>query len=156
MRSHQHQSGSIINGTTTISPGKVIDSMIYSSDPAHSPRSPLSFSNLLPSFLPTSGTAGALIGALLLALTCEHLYGFFLASIRHALERALWRGSEEETKLRRRDWEQRQEAINRKGLGNTHLPQKAVEKISIPDDAFWSSQSGDVGLSVIQGISKTE
>lgn len=154
MRSHQHLSGSIINGTTT--PGKVVDSMIYSLDPAQSPRSPLSFSNLLPSFLPTSGTAGALIGALLLALTCEHLYGFFLAGIRHALERALWRGSDEETTLRRRDWEQRQEALHRKGLGNTQLPQKAVEKLSTPDDAFWSSQNEDLGLSVIQGNSKSE
>jgi anoctamin-10 len=154
MRSHQHDSSSIVNGTNT--PGKIVDSTIYSSDPAHSQRSPLSFSNLLPSGLPTSGSAGALIGALLLAFVCEHLYSILLAGVRHALERILWRGSEEETTLRRRDWEQRREALNHSNLAsNKDLPERAVGN-DTSGDLFWESQGEDVGLSVIKGSSKSE
>jgi len=144
-----------MNGT---SPGKIVDSIVYPSDPSHSPRSPLSFSNLLPSSLPTSGAAGALVAALLLALASEHVYGIILKGVRHVLERALWRGSEEETTLRRREWEQRQEALNHSGLANKSLPGQSEKTGLRPEssDPFWNSSSGDVGLSVIQGTSKSE
>lgn len=161
MRTHLHDTtnSSGVNGTYT-TPGKVVDSIFYSSDPAHSARSPLSFSNLLPSFLPTSGAGGALVGALLLALTCEHIYALLRAGVRHTLERTLWRGSEEETTLRRREWEQRQEALNHSGLAKDlssfHHNEKIFKQNDL-NDPFWaSSNGGDVGLSVIQGTSKTE
>lgn len=159
MRTHVHDPASHgINGTQT-TPGKVVDSILYSSDPAHSARSPLSFSNLLPSLLPTSGAGGALVGALLLALTCEHIYALLRAGVRHTLERTLWRGSDEETTLRRREWEQRQEALNHSGLAKDLSSSHQSEKIFKQDDSndsFWNSSSADVGLSVIQGTSKTE
>lgn len=153
-RTHLHESST--NGT---SPGKIVDSMIYSSDPAHSPRSPLSFSNFLPSFLPTSGASGALIAALLLALTCEHLYGIARAAVRHTLERTMWRGSQEETTLRRREWEQRQEALRSSGISNTeisHRSDKVSAEVEDSNDPFWGSNSEDIGLAVIKGSSKSE
>ncbi|UZJ55207.1 hypothetical protein CBS101457_004527 [Exobasidium rhododendri] len=160
-RTHLHDSGVTLSGNNgTASPGKIVNSILYPTDPAHSPRSPLSFSNLLPSSLPTSGATGALVAALLLALASEHIYGIALGGVRHILERALWKGSEEETILRRREWEQRQETLSHSGLANTALPGKS-EKVGIQtesNDPFWSSSSvgGDVGLSVIQGSSKRE
>lgn len=150
MRSHLHPTSSQYNGTT---PGKVVDSIVYPHDPAHSPRSPLSFSNFLPSFLPTSGRAGALIAALLVALASEHVYGVARAFVRHILERALWRGSEEETTLRRREWESRRDTLARVGHGpsdNSTAPPAADE------EGFFATQPNAVLAVQNSASSKSE
>lgn len=164
LRSHLHPGGGIgsqVNGT---SPGKVIDSIVYPSDPTHMQRSPLSFSNLLPSSLPTSGTAGALLASLLLALAAEHVYGMMRSSVRHLLERALWRGSAEETALRRREWLSRRDALDRSGLSTSMAGRAAPPQPPGAAQATSSSGTGagfwrsalDEGRGAIEASSKSE
>lgn len=156
LRSHLHPGGA--DGTT---PGKVVDSIVYPSDPAHSPRSPLSFSNLLPSNLPSSGTAGALLASLLLALAAEHIYGIMRSGVRHILERALWRDSEEETILRKREFQSRKDALERSGMGAAAvdaLKAAAPTHIGAPENgekAFWR-EAEEEGKSIIQQSSKSQ
>lgn len=153
MRTHLHPSpAQFRNGTTT--PGKLVDSIVYPHDPAHTPRSPLSFSNFLPSFLPTSGTSGALIAALLVALASEHTYGVARAFVRHVLERALWRGSEEETTLRRREWESRRDTLARVGHGA--LPEGTSSLASNDAEGFYATQSNVVQAVQNSASSKSE
>lgn len=156
LRSHLHPGGGNVNGTT---PGKLVDSIVYPSDPSHSPRSPLSFSNLLPSSLPTSGTAGALLASLLLALASEHVYGIVRSAVRHLLERALWRGSEEETILRRREWQSRRDALERSGMGSqaaAALKAAAPSSVGAAESTgFWRSAEEE-GKRLIEASSKSE
>lgn len=149
MRTHLHP-GVQANGTS--------GGLFYSADPANSAQSPLSFSHLLPSFLPTSGASGAMIAALLVALASEHGYGLVLASIRHVLERALWRGSEEEITLKRREWEAKREAVGRARLG-TEISEKAAAEGTaaqgLAAEDFWD-RTRDEGLNIITSAGKTE
>ncbi len=62
----------------------------------------LSFTRVLPSNIPTSGPAGAIVAAVLVALLAEHVYGLVRSGVRHVLERLIWRGSNEELVVRRR------------------------------------------------------
>lgn len=162
LRSHLHPGGTQperVNGTT---PGKIVDSIVYPSDPTNMERSPLSFSNLLPSSLPTSGTAGALLASLLLALAAEHIYGVARSAVRHLLDRALWRGSVEETILRRREWQARKDALERSGLSSTlssrapppRTPSSAAA-VTTGTAGFWRAPLEE-GLAVIQSSSKSE
>lgn len=156
LRTHLHPGGA--DGST---PGKVVDSIVYPSDPAHSARSPLSFSRLLPSTLPTSGTAGALIASLLLALAAEHIYGIMRKGVRHILERALWRDSEEETMLRKREFQSRKDALERSGMGAAAvnaLKAAAPTHIGAPENdqrAFWRGAEEE-GKSIIEQSSKSQ
>lgn len=152
MRSHLHPGGGIdgVNATTAAS------SLFYSSDPAHSARSPLSFSNLLPSFLPTSGAAGAMVAALLVALASEHGYGIVRASVRHVLERVLWRDSDEDVTLKRREWEAKREAVGRSKVGGDEQVKRASTTAADEDSGDFWHPSRDVGLSAIQSSGKTE
>jgi hypothetical protein len=158
LRSHLHPGGESgrVHGTT---PGKIVDSIVYPSDPANTARSPLSFSNLLPSYLPTSGTAGAVIASILLALAAEHVYGILRAAVRHVLDRALWRGSAEEIILRRREWQNRQEALERTGASvqaKEAVKAASPSRVGAPQQhGFWRSVEYDA-QAVFEGAAKSE
>ncbi|CEH13517.1 Protein required for meiotic chromosome segregation [Ceraceosorus bombacis] len=121
----------------------------------------LPFCSLLPKFLPCSSAVSALATALLLSLVAERAYSVVRSAAQHLLERALWRGSEEETVLRRREWQSRQLAVQQHvssgnstgAAGPLDIPARDASIISaqeaLPDAAFWDP-TGDVGLSVIQ------
>lgn len=152
MRTHLHPGG----GSAGINATEAASSLLYSSDPAHSARSALSFSNLLPSFLPTSGTSGAMIAALLVALASEHGYGIVRAALRHVLERVLWRGSEEEVMLKRREWEAKRDAVGKYRVDALSEKRDAnatrEEEIT---EGFWD-RSRDEGINIVQGSGKME
>ncbi|CAO1627089.1 unnamed protein product [Jaminaea pallidilutea] len=157
MRTHLHPGGDVdgINATEAGS------NLFYSMDPANSKRSPLSFSNILPSFLPTNGASGAMVAALLVALASEHGYGIMRASIRHVLERALWKDSQEEVTLKRREWEAKREALGKAHVGSTTTTSSSEKRAHGEEDDekpvgdFWSAER-DVGLETIRSSGKTE
>lgn len=152
MRSHLHPGGGVDGAKANITGSN----LFYSLDPEHAKRSSLSFSNLLPSFLPTSGPAGAMVAALLVALASEHGYGIARAAVRHVLERALWKHSEEETLLKRREWEAKREAVAKARLPTEkeQIPPTPAADTSVTEN-FWR-QERDVGLHAIQSSGKTE
>lgn len=124
-------------------------------------QSLLSFSRLLPSNIPTSGPAGAIIAAVLVALLAEHVYALVRSGVRHILERLIWRGSNEEMIVRRREWVLRVETLKSHVEAQVDRDEESLEKIrsSLSADAgagaFWSPEK-DVGRSAIQGLGKTE
>ncbi|CAO1638635.1 unnamed protein product [Sympodiomycopsis kandeliae] len=133
-------------------------SLFYSNDPSNSAQSPLSFSRLLPSFLPKSGASGAMIAALLVALASEHGYGLIRTAVHHVLERAIWRNSQEEITLKRREWEMKREAVGKSNIqeNDGQLSEKVARRDVGQDvGGFWDSQR-DVGLNAIQTAGKTE
>lgn len=129
------------------------------------PQSAFSFSHVLPSFLPTSGSSGALIAALLSALASEHAYGIFRVGVRHLLERIVWRDSEEEIELRKGEWEKRKLAAksalkgnlgNDQGQGQQGLGKKEIQlDLDERKGGFWNSEN-NVGAEVIENSGKTE
>lgn len=155
LRTHLHPGGSGLNGGGN----STASSLFYSSDPANSSQSPLSFSRLLPSFLPTSGASGAMIAALLVALASEHGYGIVRSAVHHVLERALWRNSREEITLKRREWEAKREAVGKARLQEDESSgnEKAVARRAptLDEGGFWDPQR-DAGLSAIQNVGKVE
>lgn len=159
MRTHLHPGGGV--DASQSAGGNITSNLFYSSDPAHSSQSPLSFSRLLPSFLPTSGAAGAMIAALLVALASEHGYGLVRSAIHHVLERALWRNSREEITLKRREWEAKREAVGKARVQEEELSEKAGAAnakrggVVANESGFWDPQR-DVGLNAIQTAGKTE
>lgn len=123
-------------------------------------QSVLSFSRLLPKSVPTSGPAGAIVAAVLVALLAEHVYGVMRSGVRHILERLIWRGSNEEMIVRRREWVLRVETMKShvEGEGEVASEEKIRETLSAGegrDGGFWSKDK-DVGLSAIQSLGKTE
>ncbi|CAO1617116.1 unnamed protein product [Parajaminaea phylloscopi] len=157
MRTHLHPGAGLpaVNGSAS--------SLFYSSDPEHSKRSLLSASNILPSFLPTHGAAGAMTGAFLVALASEHGYGIARAAVRHILERVLWKDSAEEVLLKRREWEARRDAVAKvrgpsAAAGDEKLGGAAKRDTSNDgpaDVSFWAKER-DVGLEAIQSSGKVE
>ena len=116
-------------------------------------QSVLSFSRLLPRSIPTSGPGGAIVAALLVALLAEHVYGLMRSGVRHILERLIWRGSNEEMLVRRREWILRVETLK------SHVDADPTDPAGQPDEqsdaGFWSSDK-DVGHSSVHGSGKTE
>lgn len=151
LRTHLHPGGGGGSGTNMTS------TLFYNTDPANSSQSPLSFSRLLPSFLPTSGASGAMIAALLVALASEHGYGLVRSAIHHVLERALWRNSREEITLKRREWEAKREAVGKARVQEDELSEKAARRgvTTSSSGGFWDAER-DVGLNVIQAAGKVE
>ncbi|SPO29722.1 related to IST2 - Plasma membrane protein that may be involved in osmotolerance [Ustilago trichophora] len=120
----------------------------------------LSFSRLLPNHIPTSGPAGAIVAAILVALLAEHVYGVMRSGVRHILERLIWRGSQEEMIVRRREWVLRVETLKSRvegEKGDEITVGADVEKMQggEAEEGFWSSQK-DVGSSAILSSGKTE
>lgn len=110
---------------------------------------------LVPSFLPCSSASSALVAGLLLALVSERVYSVLRTFVRHLLERALWRGSKEETQLRRREWQARQMAVAQHGLqANTPMPPALPDKEGSADSAFWDAD--EEGSTSIAGVQKRE
>ena len=127
---------------------------LHSPTSAQPVQSPLSFSRLLPANVPTSGPAGALVAAVLVALTSEHAYGLFRSGVRHVLERLFWRGSHEEMLVRRREWHLRLDTMRaRAAETDTHSPSATVAQD--PPSEFWVA-SKDVGPDVIRNSGKAE
>ncbi|SPO30830.1 related to IST2 - Plasma membrane protein that may be involved in osmotolerance [Ustilago trichophora] len=122
-------------------------------------QSMLSFSRLLPNHIPTSGPAGAIVAAILVALLAEHVYGVVRSGVRHILERLIWRGSQEEMIVRRREWVLRVETLKSHvegEKGDEFAARDGVEKVGGDGEGgFWSSEK-DVGSSAIFGSGKTE
>ena len=111
---------------------------------------------LVPSFLPCSSAASALVAGLLLALVAERGYSVLRSAVRHLLERALWRGSAEETQLRRRDWQARQMAVAQHGISApTPMPPALPDKEGSADGAFWDAEA-DESSNSIAGVQKRE
>ncbi|GAC96041.1 plasma membrane stress response protein [Pseudozyma hubeiensis SY62] len=118
-------------------------------------QSMLSFSRLLPKSVPTAGAAGAIVAAVLVALLAEHVYGVVRGGVRHVLERLIWRGSNEEMVVRRREWVLRVETLKSHvhGEGEKELVKEIAGGGG--DAGFWSEEK-DVGASAIRGVGKTE
>ncbi|CBQ69260.1 related to IST2-Plasma membrane protein that may be involved in osmotolerance [Sporisorium reilianum SRZ2] len=115
----------------------------------------LSFSRLLPHSIPTSGPAGAIVAAVLVALLAEHVYGLMRSGVRHILERLIWRGSTEEMLVRRREWILRVETL--KSHVDAQAEQMHGDKVGMELDAraFWSADK-DVGSAAIRAAGKTD
>jgi anoctamin-10 len=82
--------------------------------------------------------------ALLLALTASHGYILFRAVVRHILERALWKGSEEEKIVE-----------GASGRGSEDV----VDKVTVTVDGASKDQGGfwvDNGVDEIRRTGKTE
>nr|CDI55310.1 related to IST2-Plasma membrane protein that may be involved in osmotolerance [Melanopsichium pennsylvanicum 4] len=115
-----------------------------------------SFSRLLPQNIPTSGAAGAIVAAVLVALLAEHVYGLVRSGVRHVLERLIWRGSSEEMVVRRREWILRVETLKLHVAAQDEREIK--QKVDVGADqerAFWDEDK-DVGLDAIRTSGKTE
>ncbi|PWY99963.1 hypothetical protein BCV70DRAFT_217012 [Testicularia cyperi] len=164
MRSHIHPSsaGGGYKAFTVTLPGvngTSAETRLGSADT----QSAFSFSRLLPSSIPTSGPAGALVAAVLVALTAEHVYGLIRAAITHILERLIWRGSNEESIVRRREWAIRLETLNSRASNpdqaninpsdSSHTFAKHPANTAIAE--FWN-QSKDVGLQTIRDSAKSD
>lgn len=123
--------------------------------------------------MPTSGPEGALIGALLVALASEHAYGLARAGVGHVLERVLWRGSEEETALRAREWQSRREQLAKAsfpapaagGLAGVAAGEAAASESARrnqdapapqPSEGSFFAPEMDVGLQIIRDSGKTD
>lgn len=132
MRSHVHPSNFGVNTTDA--------------------QSALSFSRLLPKSIPTAGPTGAIVAGILVALLAEHVYAVMRSGVRHILERLIWRGSNEEMIVRRREWVLRVETL--KSHWDGQQDEVAVEKVD-QAGGFWSKEK-DVGASAIQELGKTE
>lgn len=125
-------------------------------------QSRFSFSRLVPSHIPTSGAAGAIVAAVLVALLAEHVYALVRSGIRHILERLIWRGSHEEMVVRRREWVLRVETLKSHVHGQIDVAEGGLESIreSLSGDVrsaagFWSKDK-DVGATAIHNSGKTE
>lgn len=121
------------------------------------PQSTFSFSHFLPSFLPTSGSSGALVAAILSALASEHAYGIFRVGVRHLLERVVWRDSKEEIALRKGECEARKTSAKSAFKGNAEeggeYERRALAEGK--EDEFWNEEK-NVGMEVIENSGKTE
>ncbi|SPC67836.1 related to IST2 - Plasma membrane protein that may be involved in osmotolerance [Ustilago sp. UG-2017b] len=125
--------------------------------PAAGSQSMLSFSRLLPRNIPTSGPAGAIVAAVLVALLAEHVYGLVRTLVRHILEKLVWRGSNEEMLVRRREWVLRVETL-KSHADAEGVEEKVREQLSVgqgEEEAFWSTER-DVGAGAIRDSGKTE
>ncbi|CDS01550.1 related to IST2-Plasma membrane protein that may be involved in osmotolerance [Sporisorium scitamineum] len=139
MRSHLHPSG-FANSSDV----KGVDA-----------QSVLSFSRLLPKGIPTSGPAGAIVAAVLVALLAEHVYGLVRSGVRHILERLIWRGSNEEMIVRRREWILRVETL-KSHVEQADQQQGSGEKLEVDEaGGFWSKEK-DVGAEAVRGSGKIE
>jgi hypothetical protein len=123
-------------------------------------QSAFSLSRLLPSSLPTSSPAGALVAAFILVLTAEHLYSLVRGGVRHILERLVWRGSHEEMVVRRREWLLRVATLESHVRELDAGPAETTTDIpsSVPDishPAFWASEN-DIGPDAIRSTGKTQ
>lgn len=116
---------------------------------------------MLPAFLPRSGTAGALAASLLFALICEQAYGVIVQITRHVLERILWRSSPEETKVRRKQWDNRVSLVEQlqqasiAGRRSNQTPTLLTRDRVHPDYSFWDP-THDTGLNMILSGAKSE
>ena len=119
-----------------------------------SDQSALSFSRLLPKNIPTSGPAGAIVAAVLVALLAEHVYGVMRSGVRHILERLIWRGSNEEMVVRRREWVLRVETLKSHVEGVDQ--ERLIRGLSTQSArGFWSKDK-DVGAEAIRASGKSE
>lgn len=120
-------------------------------------QSALSFSRLLPRHVPTSGPAGAIVAAILVALLAEHVYGLVRSGVRHILERLIWRGSHEEMIVRRREWVLRVETLKSHVDGQMDQEKitRSMEGDATVSEGFWSPHK-DVGAEAIRGSGKVE
>lgn len=122
------------------------------------PTSNLPFCQLLPSSLfglriPCSTAISAIGSALLLALVAERGYSVARTAVAHILERIMWRGSKEETELRRREWQARKMALDTHAVAKPDVPSK--DEASDADADFWDA-AANVGAQVIQHSGKKE
>lgn len=119
-------------------------------------QSAWSFSRLLPKHIVTSGPAGAIVAATLVALLAEHVYALVRTGLRHILERLIWRGSNEEMVVRRREWVLRVETL-KSHVGGEGAEEKIREQLDVEgaEGGFWSKDR-DVGASAIRDSGKTE
>lgn len=121
-------------------------------------QSLFSFTRLLPKGIPTSGPAGAVVAALLVALTAEHVYGLLRTGVRHILERLIWRGSTEEMLVRRREWAMRVSTVKshmHEHESSTAEKTASAPTVTSPSSGFWASDR-DVGAQVIRNADKTQ
>ncbi|EPQ26758.1 uncharacterized protein PFL1_05737 [Pseudozyma flocculosa PF-1] len=129
------------------------------------PQSRFSFSRLLPSHIPASGPAGAIVAAILVALTSEHAYGLVRQGVRHVLERFVWRDSHEEMVVRRREWRIRVESVRARADEQQRSSSAAAAEggaalqgglaSQADDDGFWTHDR-DVGPDIIRNSGKVE
>jgi len=104
------------------------------------------------------GKGNVMIPAIVIALLASHGYLVLCSVVRHILERALWRGSAEETILEEREVETREARVRAASLsaGDTLVPVDGAAALArcgpVASDGFWA----DHGLEEINSASKLE
>lgn len=111
----------------------------------------------VPSFLPRSGPAGALAAAFVVGLLSEHAFGIVRAAVAYVFEHVAWDGCDEDTALRRSQYESRVSIVDQLERA------RASDTIAIPaprarvhkDQSFWDPAHDD-GLAYILRSGKAE
>jgi len=104
------------------------------------------------------GKGDIMIPAIVIALLASHGHLVLCSVVRHILERALWRGSAEETVLEEREVETREARVHAASLsaGDTLVPVGGAAALArsgtVASDGFWV----DRGLEEINSASKLE
>ncbi|EMD39002.1 hypothetical protein CERSUDRAFT_81791 [Gelatoporia subvermispora B] len=91
---------------------------------------------------PSARPQEILRAALLVALAASHGYFIVRAIVRHVLERALWRGSEEEREAERAEAVVKQEYLKGLGVADVVGNVPRATKTEEPMDAFWMRDEG--------------
>jgi len=104
------------------------------------------------------GKVHIMVPAVVIALLASHGHLLLCSVVRHILERALWRGSAEETILEEREVEMREARLRAASLstGDTLTPVHGAAALArsgtVASDGFWADQ----GWEEINSVSKLE
>ena len=111
----------------------------------------------VPSFLPRSGPAGALAAAFVVGLLGEHAFGIVRAAVAYVFEHVAWDSSDEETALRRSQYESRISVVHQleRARASDTIASPAPRASLHRDHSFWDPAHDD-GLAYILRSGKAE